>query len=63
MVVSPQFEEQLDDPCWTKSENNEKVMIKIPRNYSPLFNVGMTPAGVSYIQKNLDMFLSSVELD
>lgn len=59
MVINPDYDEQLDFSCWTKTPE-ESFMIKIHRKDSSLFNQkNMTASGVAYIQTYLDKFLES----
>lgn len=59
MVVNPDYDEQLNDPCWLTS-SDDTFMIKVARRYSELFNQNtMTASGVAYIQTNLEKFLET----
>ncbi len=59
MVVNPDHDEQLNDPCWLAS-SDDTFMIKVARRYSELFNQNtMTASGVAYIQTNLEKFLET----
>lgn len=52
-VISPDYDEQLNDPAWTTSSTEKLVMIKIPRTELPYSGHPITISLTNYINKNI----------